>query len=469
VLIHRRTFIPLLLLFCLSASIQAEVLIRWDQDQIPSPESLGISTLVIPAKNSAAVQNALSQGYRAFLEVEASTLTGLTPLPEGLAGVVVKGRASPKQLLQLRQQLKSPGARVLTLEERGKWPHIRSNWVTKNKEVLQASSRSAQPWIDSNAALLRILHATHVGSTPLLAYPWKPITLSEIDEGPALENYLVAIAEAGSFGGNLLLPLHERFQSDLLLGKPQTRAEWNEIRRYVEFYSWNLPGRYQPIANIGVVTAEPIPWLEVMNLLARHNLSFEVIAPTRLSRRDLGSFELMIVLNQPQRAELEVLAEFARKGGAVVLDDRSASANATARPWRSGTPIVKTDDRVSYRFGEGRVMEVLKGIPDPNSFALEMRQILGREHRAIDIWNGITVLTAPYEEPNGRTVLVTALNYAHQPLPVQLRIRGTFSLVHYESPEEPLALLPHEHRDGYTEFVLPALRIGGRVFLSRIP
>jgi hypothetical protein len=52
---------------------------------------------------------------------------------------------------------------------------------------------------------------------------------------------------------------------------------------------------------------------------------------------------------------------------------------------------------------------------------------------------------------------------------VQLRIRGTFSQVSCESPEEAPALLPYQHRNGYTEFVLPALRTGARVFLSRIP
>ena len=135
-------------------------------------------------------------------------------------------------------------------------------------------------------------------------------------------------------------------------------------------------------------------------------------------------------------------------------------------PWRGETAALKTDQRASYRFGRGRVIEVLHAITDPNAFAMEVRQLLGPIQRVIDVWNGITVLTAPYRSPDGTSVLITTLNYAHQPLPVQLRIRGTFSVVHYESPEEPLTLLPYQHREGYTEFVLPALRVGGRVFLS---
>lgn len=446
----------------LSASVQAETLIRWDQERVPSPESLGISTLVVPAKNTVAVRTALAQGYRLYLEVAASALAGFVPPGAGVAGVVVKGTVSPARLRQFRQRLQPRGIRVLALEERAKWPHIRSNWVTKNREVLQVTGRSAQPWIENNAALLRIRRATPPAPPPLLTYAWEPITISERDEGPGVDDYLVAIAEAGSFGGDLLLPLHEQFQKNLLLGKPRTRAEWREIRRYMDFYSWTLSSGYEPIANIGVVAAEPTAWFEVMNLLARHNLPFQRIAPAALPLGAPDPFKLLIVLDPPDAAGLEFLEKFTRKGGTVVFNG--------SLPGRSkGEPVLKTEERATYTFGDGRVVEVLKGIPDPNRFALEMRQLLGPGDRVIDIWNGITVLTAPYGEPNGNTVLVTALNYAHDPLPVQLRVRGTFSLVQYESPEEPAALLPHQHRNGFTEFVLPALHIGGRVFLTRVP
>jgi hypothetical protein len=432
-------------LLCSSASVQAEILVRWNQREVPSPQNLGISTLVVPAKDTAAARNALAQGYRLYLEVEASALAGFVPPAQAPAGVVVKGTVSPLALRAFRQRLTPRGIRVVALEERAKWPHIRSNWVTRvpqdgpratgqpsarTNDVLQVTGRSAQPWIENNAALLRIINASHPDSAPMLTYAWTPITLSEMDEGPRLENYLVGIAEAGTFGADLLLPLHERFQERLLLGQPQARAEWDEIRRYLQFYSWNLPGRYRPMANIGVVTANPTQWFEVMNLLMRHNLPFELIPPARLSKRALDRLRLLIVLDEPDRAQRDVLAAFSRTGG---------------------------------------VFKVVNGPVDPNRFALEMRQLLGRDHRLVDIWNGITVLTSPRAEPNGTGALLTVLNYAHQPLPVQLRIAGTYSQVQYESPEEEATLLPHQHRDGYTEFVLPALRIGGRVFLTRLP
>jgi hypothetical protein len=454
--------------FSLTASAQGEVLVRWDQDQIPSRDALGLSTVVVPAKNRAAVQHALAQGYRVFLEVDAAAVASFVPPAGAVAGVLVKGKVSSAQLAQLAQltlRLKPRGIIVRTLEERGKWPHVRSNWVTNTNGMLQVSSRTAQPWVENNAALVRIAQVTQPGSTPLLIYPWQPITASEIDEGPATEDYLVAIAEAGSVGADLVLPLHERFEKSLLLGIPTARAGWTAIRKAILFYAWDLPERFQRTANIGVVTADAMRWFEVMNLLARHNLSFDLLPKEKFAARDVSAFDLLIVLDQPSPKELDILTAFARNGGTVVL-----GAGLTGSPsWHTAAPIAKTAQQVIYAVGAGGggVVEMLQPIANPDEFALAMRQLLGREKRVIEIWNGITVLAAHYAGPDHETVMLTMVNYAHQEMPVQLRIAGKFSAVRYESPDDQPALLPYQQRDGFTEFVVPALRVGGRLFLTK--
>jgi hypothetical protein len=425
----RLGFLVLLTLVSSATGASADVLVRWDQNQPPSKQVLGITTIVVPETNAAAVRQAVAEGYQVYVEVDAAKLAGFTPSSTPVQGVIVTGDVSQAELARLRTRLKLPADRVLSAQSGAKWPHIRTNWVTKNNDVLQVAGRSSQPWIENNAALLRILQAEHPNRTPLLTYRWTPITRSEVDEGPSLEHYLVAIAEAGSFGGDLLLPLHERFQQRLLAGEPAARSEWAEIRRYLEFYSRDLPNRYRPVVNVGVITSHPMVWFETMNLLARHNVPFEVLTPAQLATRDLKALRLLIVLDQPEGAALDALERFTRNGG--------------------------------------KVHKVTAGVSDPNSFAFEMRKLLGADDRVIDIWNGITVLTAPYQSQDSDAVLVTVLNYAYQPLPVQLRVRGTFADVRYESPEEPRGIVPHQHRHGYTEFVLPALRVGGRVFLGQ--
>ena len=453
------------LLLSVTGIARAEIFVRWDRDDIPAQQSLGILTVVVPAKNTTAVRNAVGRGYRVFLEVEGSTLATFVPPAHPLAGLVVTGKTSSVELGRVTERLATRGARVITLEQ-GKWPHIRTNWVTSNKGVLQATRSSQQPWLENNRALIRIMDASR-GTPPALTYAWQPITLSDQDEGPRVENYLVAIAEAGTFGADLVLPLHQRFEDRLLLGQPQARAEWDEICRYLKFYSSNFPARYQPVANIGVVTADPTLWFEVLNLLGRHNLAFVLVDPAGVSKLP-DSLKMLIVLDALAPARLHGLAGFTKKGGTLVVGGLKGASTANA-PWHNGEPANRNDQRASYRFGEGRVVELLQPIADPNAFALEMRQLLGRENRAVEIWNGITFLVAPYHEPGGDNLLLTVLNYAADPQPVQLRIPGTFSVVQYESPEEPASLLPLQQRDGYTEFVLPGLRAGGRVFLTRVP
>ena len=423
--------IALVVLLCLGATAHAEVLVRWDQDRIPSRQSLGIDAVVVPVENPRAVRHALTHGYRVFVEVPAPRLASVAVPATGIAGVIVRGTVSAAQLAELKARVKSRAVRVLTIDERGKWPHIRANWVTRNNDVLQVSGRTAQPWIENNAALARIIAQEDPGrdeDAAFITYAWKPITVSQEDEGPALADYLVAIDEAGSFGVNLVLPLHRRFQRNLLRGTPQARTDWAAIRRHLEFYSWDLASRYEHVANVGVVTANPTLWFEVMNLLLRHNLPFELIAPAELPKRKLEAFQLVIVLDEPDRAGREVLTAFERAGG---------------------------------------LAKIVNAPVDPNGFALEMRQLLGRERRIIDIWNGITVLTSLYAEPGGTGALLTVLNYAQQPLPVQLRIAGTYAQAQYESPEDAATYVPVRHRNGFTEFVLPSVRIGGRVFLTR--
>jgi len=334
--------------------------------------------------------------------------------------------------------------------------------VTLRDNVLQVASRSAQPWLDSNAVFTRIA-GTGPGGPPLVLSPaWEPTTVADSHHGPALEDYLVAIAEAGSFGHDLVLPLHEEFERRLLLGQPAARTDWQEIRRYLEFYSWDLPRRYRRISNVAVVTADPMGSIEVLRLLTRHNLPFELVAPANVGGETLKGFALVIVLDPLRPAQVPALTTFAGGGGTVVLNGPPPGLR-----WDGSVELVRNDRHVAYHLGEGRVLELLEPVENPDEFAMSMRDVLGPDGRVVDVWNGITVLIAPYEDPGAETVLLSVLDYAHDAQPIPVRVKGTFTLGRYESPESGTLLLPLQRRDGHTEFVLPALRAGGRVFLTR--
>ena len=68
-----------------------------------------------------------------------AALATFVPPAQGLAAVVVKGNAT-SAAGGAAAPARAANARVLTLDERGKWPHIRSNWVTRNNDVLQVAA-----------------------------------------------------------------------------------------------------------------------------------------------------------------------------------------------------------------------------------------------------------------------------------------------------------------------------------------
>ena len=78
----------ILALLALSPDASAEVLIRWDLSYVPSPQALGISTLVIPAAQEQGIKQALAQGYRVYVESDAAKAAAFSPC-EGMAGVIV--------------------------------------------------------------------------------------------------------------------------------------------------------------------------------------------------------------------------------------------------------------------------------------------------------------------------------------------------------------------------------------------
>ena len=99
-----RTAVVAVLLVAACGRAEADVLIRWDQDRVPAPESLGISTLVVPASNAALAKQATALGYRVYLELDAKAAVALPAPPAGVVGLVVTSKPTAAQLRLLRSR-----------------------------------------------------------------------------------------------------------------------------------------------------------------------------------------------------------------------------------------------------------------------------------------------------------------------------------------------------------------------------
>jgi hypothetical protein len=100
-------------------------------------------------------------------------------------------------------------------------------------------------------------------------------------------------------------------------------------------------------------------------------------------------------------------------------------------------------------------------------FAQDIRRLLGKQNALLSLWNGLTTIAVPYREHSGPVKVLDLVNYAEEPLRVQVQVKGSFASIRYETADRKCceSLVPVEH-NGFTEFVIPELRIAGRVHLE---
>src|SRR6266436_8324845 len=220
----------ILTLLCLLLATHgwATVLLRWTQPSIPPAATLGISDLLVSCDSEALIKTAHSQGYRVYAEVPISKAAAPAPIrsKNELAGIVLNpGDAQPSQIDEALLALRSayPDLPVRVLDTRGKQPRMKGQLVIKNDGILQVTSPTEQPWIDSNLALVRLDQAFRAAQTPLYEFAWDLSDPLQREQGPDTSDYLLAVAEAVAFHADLVLDLHPKRQTDLLQNKP---AAW---------------------------------------------------------------------------------------------------------------------------------------------------------------------------------------------------------------------------------------------------
>jgi protein-tyrosine-phosphatase len=447
----------------------SNVFVHWTSPALPPAKELGLNELVFSWNESvsARVKAARRLGYRVYVEVPLRRAAWAAETgASGLEGIILNVRQSEAAELEASlPKLRSdhPKLRFLVLNPDGKPPQMRGSLVIKRGSVLEVSSPTAQPWIDTNLALVKIERRSHPGQVPLYTFSWGGRSDSGQQQlAPTAEDYSLAVAEAGAFHADLILELDERLQKALSEHDPEAWTLWNHVRPYANFYPHTGEQELEAAANVAVVVDDLDTSAEAMNLLARHNIPFKVLRPADLKSEDLEGFDVVVVFAKPDRETCERITEVATHGKTVVLVEAKGSY-----PWQNGNSLRLNEHAVSYALGNGKVLELAEPVIDPETFAQDIRRLLGTQSVLMSLWNGLTTIAVPYSA-HGRTVKVLEfVNYAEQPLRVQVQVKGSFASIRYETPEHKCceSLVPAKH-NGFTEFVIPELRIAGRVHLE---
>ena len=449
----------------LSSWARSSVFIHSNLAELPAANLLGVRDVVFTWREdiSPLVTAARKQGYRVYVE---------TPLKQakaaadegtkgGWTGVILDipdadNSESESRLRELRSAY--PKLRFRVLNRNGKQPDMRDSLIIKRDSVLEVSSPTAQPWIDTNLALIKVEHRAHRTEDSLYTFSWD-------DQGQqrtlSADNYSLAGAEAGAFHSDLILPLDEALQKALSHDDPRAWALWHQVRDVLTFAS-GAERSFEPAANVGVVVDQLDTSDEVLNLLSRHNIPFQVFLAADLKAEELQGFDILVVLTKPAREINERIRAFATRGMTVVVVDAHGSY-----PWQNSQPVRENEHTTSYAVGNGKVLELSEPVTDPETFAQDIRRLLGKRNSLVSLWNGLTTIAVPYKDRAGTLRLLELVNYAADPVHVQVEVKGSFKSVRYESPEHPCceSLAPVKH-DGYTEFIIPELRIAGRIHLE---
>lgn len=416
---------------------------------------------------SSLMKAAQKQGYRVYVEVSLEQVTAAAEqgLENGWAGIILNVRQSERaELENALPRLRSahPKLKFLMLNPDGKQPMMRGSLVIKRDSVLEVSSPTAQPWIDTNLSLVKIEQRFHQEQVPLYTFAWEPSHSGEQQRGMASTDYSLAVAEAGAFHADLILQLDEHLEKALARRDPEARTLWRQVRSYADFYSHTPGPGLEAAANVAVVVDDLDMSEEAMNLLARHNIPFRVFRTADLKSEDLGGFDLVVVFAKPDRAVCERIADLATRGKTVVMVDAHGSY-----PWQNSQPVRLNEHTVSYDAGKGGVLELSEPVVDPETFAQDIRRLLGKQKQLMSLWNALTAVAVPYQDPDGTLRTVELVNYATELLRLQVQVKGSFAHIRYESPEHGCceSLVATKH-NGFTEFVIPDLRIAGRVHLE---
>jgi hypothetical protein len=358
-----------------STSAWSDVLVHWTSSALPPAKELGLNKLVLSwnDKVSAQVKAARRQGYQVYVEVPlAQAALAAETGASDLEGIILTVRQSERAELEKslpNLQVAHPKLRFVVLNPDGKQPDMRGSLVIKRGSVLEVSSPTAQPWIDTNLALIKVEQRSQQGQIPLYTFAWGGSSDSgQQQPAPTAADYSLAVAEAGAFHADLILELDERLQKALSKNDPEAWTLWNQVRSYAGFYSHPAEQGTEAAANVAVVVDDLDPTDEVMNLLARHNLPFKVFRAPDLKMGGLEGFDVVVVFAKPDRQAGERITDLATHGKTVVLVEADGFY-----PWQNGNAIRLNEHTVSYALGAGRVLELSEPVTDPETFAQDIR------------------------------------------------------------------------------------------------
>ena len=234
-------------------------------------------------------------------------------------------------------------------------------------------------WLDANTSLIAQLRALYPRRRAVLGYrPDKDGGVPEKRSVPA-SSAEVALADAFSAGGHVVLSLPTLYREGLLSGQTRALEAWKALGEVHRFIGGARALTETPFAGRCAVLCGTIEQTgEILNLAFRKNLCPVALPATALPRLAREQFDVVVAANVGLTPEaVENVARFAASGGVVM----AAPAGEEAAPWwtrRGWKQLRMEEDRAVYAAGGGMLYAYTAAIDDPGRFALDVKEVHGR-------------------------------------------------------------------------------------------
>jgi len=269
----------------------------------------------------------------------------------------------------------------------------------------------------------------------------------------------VALSDAYSAGGNVVLSLPVDYRHGLLAQDPRAFDAWKSLAALHSFVRAQRAVTDAPFAGHVAVLCGTIEQTgEILNLAFRRNLCPVAVPATAPPKFTTSRFDVVVAANVEITPPVaENLSQFAISGGAVMAApvEEEKSPWWTTRGWQHTSP---EQDRDLYTTGKGILYGYHTPILDPGTFALDLKDLAGlRSQPEVGLKNfDLRILAADtvlgvLHRVSPTTIAAVLTSYGRQPrhellLSVRGRYRRGTLLEAGKAAASPLKLMPRTGR-----------------------
>jgi hypothetical protein len=299
----------------------------------------------------------------------------------------------------------------ITLRE-GVWPQV----LPAKEEDTALAGATGGPWVDSNAAVIRLAQTKERGRQVWLTY--SPPGPKEI---VPVQDYVRPIAEAGAYGARWVIALDGQFAHAIDRRNDRALGVWHQMMGVLSLFESRREWRtWQPVAALAVVSSfqgdARLMAEEFLNLAPRRHLACRIVLASDLATASFEKEAAILYLDAapPQGDARSILVRFAENGGSVFAPRGIIQAK----------PVETRQAHAIHPLGRGRVITPLEKWEDPFALARQVHLLLSIREDVVQIWNGGDMNSHYLSSPDGRRAVVHLIPYASgntQPITIGVR------------------------------------------------